>query len=66
MRRQNDGRTILIGREAEKFIQSNRYSILHKEGVNDLTIINVTQEDAGKYICQINTMPMKNFVSITV
>ena len=54
---------ILIGRKSEKFIQSDRYSILHKEGVNDLTIYNVTQEDAGEYICQINTEPMKNYVS---
>ena len=62
MRRQK-GRTILIGRQAEKFIQSNRYSILHKEGVNDLTIYNVTEQDIGEYICQINTEPMKNYVS---
>ena len=77
---------ILIGRKSEKFIQSDRYSILHKviflsifcsntfiftyflfifqEGVNDLTIQNVTQEDAGEYICQINTEPMKNYVSL--
>ena len=54
---------ILIGRKSEKFIQSDRYSILHKEGVNDLTIFNVTQDDAGEYICQINTEPMKNYVS---
>ena len=57
---------ILIGRKSEKFIQSDRYSILHKEGVNDLTIYNVTQEDAGEYICQINTEPMKNYVSSIV
>ena len=28
-----------------------------------MTIQNVTQEDAGEYICQINTEPMKNYVS---
>jgi hypothetical protein len=56
-------KTVLIGRQSEKFIQSNRYSILHKEGVNDLTIYNVTESDAGTYICQINTEPMKNYVS---
>ena len=54
---------ILIGRKSEKFIHSDHYSILHKEGVNDLTIFNVTQDDAGEYICQINTEPMKNYVS---
>lgn len=63
MRRQN-GRTILIGRQSEKFIQSDRYSILHKEGVNDLTIYNVTENDIGEYICQINTEPMKNYLFI--
>ena len=63
MRRQN-GRTILIGRQNMKFITSDRYSILHKEGVNDLTIYNVTENDIGEYICQINTEPMKNYVRI--
>ena len=38
-------------------------SFIFQEGVNDLTIQNVTQEDAGEYICQINTEPMKNYVS---
>ena len=47
-----------------KFITSDRYSILHKEGVNDLTIYNVTENDIGEYICQINTEPMKNYVRI--
>merc|ERR1712141_190758 len=63
MRRQN-GRTILIGRQNMKFITSDRYSILHKEGANDLTIYNVTENDIGEYICQINTEPMKNYVRI--
>ena len=48
-----------------KFITSDRYSILHKEGVNDLTIYNVTENDIGEYICQINTEPMKNYVRAT-
>ena len=42
----------------------HNYSLSNfQEGVNDLTIQNVTQEDAGEYICQINTEPMKNYVS---
>ena len=40
------------------------FIFIFQEGVNDLTIQNVTQEDAGEYICQINTEPMKNYVSL--
>ncbi len=37
---------------------------MHKKGLNDLHIFNVTEKDAGIYICQINTEPMKNLVQI--
>ena len=62
--RQINNRTKLIGHESQKFIQSDRYSILSKEGINELTIYNVIERDSGNLICQINTEPMKNYVSI--
>ncbi len=44
-------------------IQSNRYAVETKEGNFDLFITGIVEEDAGTYICQINSEPMQNIVS---
>ncbi|QQP40541.1 Uncharacterized protein FKW44_014622, partial [Caligus rogercresseyi] len=55
-----DTRTIL-SLHGELVTQSNRYAIINKEeGSYDLFITNVIDSDAGTYICQINSEPMKN------
>ncbi|XP_040581450.1 protein amalgam isoform X1 [Lepeophtheirus salmonis] len=57
-----DTRTIL-SLHGELVTQSNRYAIINKEeGSYDLFITNVIDSDAGTYICQINSEPMKNLV----
>ncbi|CAB4058939.1 HNT [Lepeophtheirus salmonis] len=59
-----DTRTIL-SLHGELVTQSNRYAIINKEeGSYDLFITNVIDSDAGTYICQINSEPMKNLVGI--
>jgi hypothetical protein len=47
----------------QKVIQSNRYAVETKEGNFDLFITGIVEEDAGTYICQINSEPMQNIVS---
>lgn len=43
--------------------QSNKYAIIDKAGgAYDLKLLDVTFEDEGIYICQINSVPMQNKV----
>ena len=56
-----DTRTILTMHE-EKVTQSNHYSTINKQDNSDLIITDVREDDAGIYICQINTEPLRNKV----
>ena len=57
-------RTIL-SLHGELVTQSSKYKIVNKEYGNfDLVILNVEVKDEGIYICQINSIPMKNMVRI--
>jgi len=44
----------------EKVTQSNHYSTVNKQDNSDLIITDVREDDAGIYICQINTEPLRN------
>ena len=57
-----DTRTILTMHE-EKVTQSNHYSTDNKQDNSDLIITEVREDDAGIYICQINTEPLRNKVT---
>ena len=46
----------------EKVTQSNHYSTVNKQDNSDLIITDVREDDAGIYICQINTEPLRNKV----
>ena len=58
-----DTRTILTMQE-NKVTQSSHYSLENKRDSSDLIITNITENDAGIYICQINTEPTLNHVSM--
>ena len=49
-----------------KVTQSERYALEKIEGSIELIITNVTETDAGIYICQLNSEPIQNHVSICV
>ena len=49
-----------------KVTQSERYALEKIEGSIELIITNVTETDAGIYICQLNSEPIQNHVSIWV
>ena len=57
-----DTRTILTMHE-QKVTQSNHYSSENKRDNSDLIITDIKEDDAGIYICQINTEPIRNKVS---
>ena len=46
-----------------KVTQSSHYSLENKRDSSDLLITNITETDAGVYICQINTEPTRNHVT---
>ena len=48
-----------------KVTQSERYALEKIEGSIELIITNVTETDAGIYICQLNSEPIQNHVSIS-
>ena len=48
--------------QENKVTQSNHYSLENKRDSSDLIITNITEGDAGIYICQINTEPIRNHV----
>ena len=56
-----DTKTILSMHEV-KVTQSDRYALEKIEGSIDLIITNVTEDDAGTYICQLNSQPTTNHV----
>ena len=56
-----DTRTILTMQD-NKVAQSSHYSLENKRDSSDLIITSITEDDAGIYICQINTEPMRNNV----
>jgi len=56
-----DTRTILTMQDT-KVSQSNHYSLENKRDSSDLIITSITEDDAGIYICQINTEPTRNNV----
>ena len=45
-----------------KVTQSERYALEKIEGSIELIITNVTETDAGIYICQLNSEPIQNHV----
>ena len=59
-----DTRTILTMQDT-KVSQSSHYSLENKRDSSDLIITSITEEDAGIYICQINTEPTRNNVIIS-
>ena len=58
-----DTRTIISMHDV-KVTQSERYALEKIEGSIELIITNVTETDAGIYICQLNSEPIQNHVSI--
>ena len=60
-----DTRTIISMHDV-KVTQSERYALEKIEGSIELIITNVTETDAGIYICQLNSEPIQNHVSIWV
>jgi len=56
-----DTRTILTMQD-NKVTQSSHYSLENKRDSSDLLITNITETDAGVYICQINTEPTRNHI----
>ena len=60
-----DTRTILTMHE-QKVTQSNHYSSENKRDNSDLIITDIKEDDAGIYICQINTEPIRNKVSFYI
>ena len=60
-----DTRTILTMHE-QKVTQSNHYSSENKRDNSDLIITDIKEDDAGIYICQINTEPIRNKVNFHI
>ena len=56
-----DTRTILAMQDSI-VSQSSHYSLENKRDSSDLIITSITEDDAGIYICQINTEPTRNNV----
>ena len=56
-----DTRTILTMQD-KTVTQSSHYSLENKRDSSDLIITNIKEDDAGIYICQINSEPMRNHV----
>ena len=50
----------------QKVTQSNHYSSENKRDNSDLIITDIKEDDAGIYICQINTEPIRNKVNIHI
>ena len=46
----------------QKVTQSSHYSTENKRDNSDLIITGIKEDDAGIYICQINTEPIRNKV----
>ena len=49
----------------QKVTQSTHYALERKEDGIDLVITNITEKDAGIYICQLNSQPIQNHVMYT-
>ena len=47
----------------EKVTKYNHYSAENRKYGSDLVITDVREDDAGIYICQINTEPLRNKVT---
>ena len=60
-----DTRTILTMHE-QKVTQSSHYSTENKRDNSDLIITGIKEDDAGIYICQINTEPIRNKVIFSI
>lgn len=56
-----DTRTILAMHD-QKVTQSERYALENNRDSSDLVIRNISESDAGIYICQLNTEPTQNHV----
>ena len=57
----------IISLHGELVTQSNRYAI-YKKNVDSVSLVvtNVKLDDAGTYICQVNSNPMVNLVCIRI
>ena len=56
----------VMSMQDQKVTQSSHYALLRKEDRIDLVITNITEDDAGTYICQLNSDPIINHVGLVI